>query len=48
MKRIKHTEEQIIRVLKRFEAGEKAADLSREVGITLPTFYIWKAKFALV
>ncbi|MEY4596207.1 MAG: hypothetical protein RLZZ506_623 [Bacteroidota bacterium] len=45
MKRIKHTEEQIIRVLKRFEAGEKAADLAREVGITLPTFYNWKAKF---
>lgn len=45
MRRIKHTEEQIIRVLKRFEAGEKAADLAREVGITLPTFYTWKAKF---
>ena len=45
MKRIKHTEEQIIRVLKRFEAGEKAADLAREVGITLLTFYNWKSKF---
>ncbi len=46
MKRIKHTEEQIIRVLKRYEAGEKAADLAREVGITLATFYNWKSKFS--
>jgi putative transposase len=45
MKRIKHTEEQITRVLKRFDAGEKAADLAKEVGSTLPTFYNWKAKF---
>jgi len=48
MKRIKYTEEQIIRVLKRFEAGVKAADLAREVGITLPTFYNWKAKFGWI
>lgn len=39
MKRIKHMEEQIIRVLKRFEADEQAADLPREVGMTLPTFW---------
>lgn len=48
MKRIKHTEKQTIRVLKRFEAGEKAADLTREAGITLPTFYNWKAKFSVM
>jgi len=45
MKRIRFTEEQIISVLKRYEAGEKAADLSREAGITLATFYNWKAKY---
>lgn len=45
MKRIKHTEEQIIKALKRFEAGEKAAALAREFGITLATFYNWKAKY---
>ena len=45
MKRIKHTEEQIIKALKRFEAGEKAATLAREFGITLATFYNWKAKY---
>jgi putative transposase len=46
LERFKHTEEQIIRVLRRFEAGEKDVDLVREVGITLPTFDNWKAKFA--
>lgn len=45
MKRIRFTEEQMISVLKRFEAGEKASDLAREVGITLPTFYNWKTKY---
>ena len=45
MKRIKHTEEQIIKALKRYEAGEKATVLTREFGITLPTFYNWKAKY---
>jgi putative transposase len=46
MKRIKHTEEQIIKVLKRYEAGEKAAELCREVGITQATFYNWKSKYS--
>lgn len=40
------TEEQIIKVLSRHEAGEKAKDLAREIGIAEPTFYQWKKKFA--
>lgn len=46
MKRVRFTEEQMISVLKRYESGEKAVDLSREVGITLPTFYNWKSKYS--
>ena len=45
MKRIRHSEEQIIKALKRFEAGEKATEMAREMGITLATFYNWKAKY---
>ena len=40
------TEEQIIKILNRHEAGEKAKDLSRELGIAEPTFYVWKKIFA--
>mgnify|MGYP001572444403 CR=1 FL=1 len=43
--RKRHTEEQIIAVLKESEAGTKTADLCREHGISEQTFYKWKAKF---
>jgi len=39
------TEEQIIRILKQVETGAKKKDLCREHGISLGTFYAWKAKF---
>jgi putative transposase len=39
------SEEQIIRALKRHEAGEKAPDLCRELGIGRQTFHRWKAKY---
>jgi len=39
------SEEQIIRVLKRNEAGEKAKDLCREFGVSQPTFYKWRSRF---
>lgn len=40
------SEEQIIKVLQRHENGEKAKDLCRELGVSTPTFYQWKQKFA--
>jgi putative transposase len=40
------SEEQIIKALKRAEAGENYKDLCRELGIANQTFYAWKAKFA--
>ena len=39
------TEEQIIKTLKRSEAGEKTNDLCRELGVSMQTIYAWKKKF---
>lgn len=46
MKRIKHTEEYIIRAIKRYEAGERVTELCREVGVAPATFYNWIARFS--
>ena len=45
MQRKRHTEEQIIAILKEHEAGVKTADLCRKYGISGATFYNWKAKY---
>ena len=45
MKRKRHTEEQIITILKEHEAGVKMADLCRKHGIIEASFYNWKAKY---
>ena len=45
MKRSKFSEEQIIGVLKKHEAGAKTADLCRKHGISEASFYNWKAKY---
>jgi putative transposase len=45
MKKSKYNEEQIIGVLKRMEAGQKARDLARELGVSEGTLYTWKSKF---
>lgn len=45
MKGKRFSEEQIIRVLKESEAGTPTKELCRRVGITVTTFYRWKAKF---
>ena len=41
----RHTEEQIIGVLKESEAGMKTPELCRKHGISATTFYKWKDKF---
>lgn len=45
MSRSKHTEAQMIGVLKQMEAGRTAAEVAREVGVSVPTLYQWKAKY---
>jgi putative transposase len=45
MKRKRHTEEQIIAILKAHGAGVTTADLCREHGINEASFYNWKAKY---
>ena len=46
MKRKRHTEEQIVAILREHEAHMKAPDLCRKHGISDATFYNWKAKSA--
>lgn len=46
MARKRHTEEQIIAVLKEAEAGLGVQELCRKHGISDPTFYKWRAKYA--
>ena len=45
MKRKRHTEEQIIKILKEAEASLITADIVRKHGISEQTFYRWKSKF---
>ena len=45
MQRKRHSEEQIIAILKEQEAGVKTADLCRKHGISEQTFYNWKSKY---
>lgn len=46
MRSKRFSEEQIIAMLKESEAGAKTKDLCRRHGISEPTFYNWKAKYA--
>jgi putative transposase len=45
MKRNKFSEAQIIKVLKKAEAGRSVSDLCREHSIHESTFYNWKKKY---
>lgn len=45
MARKRHTEEQIIAVLKEAEAGMHTQEICRKHGISDATFYKWKNKF---
>lgn len=43
--RKRHTEEQIIGILKESEAGAQTEELCRRHGISTGTYYKWKSKF---
>ena len=45
MKKSKHTESQIISILKEQESGMKVAEICRQHGISQATFFNWKSKY---
>ena len=45
MKKKRCTEEQIFRILKEGESGQKVADICRHHGISVNTYFRWKSKY---
>ena len=46
MKKSRFTEEQVAYALRQTESGTAVADVSRQLGISEATFYVWKKKYA--
>jgi putative transposase len=45
MSRSRHTEGEMIGALKQMEAGRRAEEVGRELGVSKHTLYAWKAKY---
>lgn len=45
MSKSRHSEAQMIGAMKQLEAGRKAEEVAREVGVSKHTIYAWKAKY---
>jgi len=45
MSKSRHTEAQIIGAVKQVEAGRKAEEVAREVGVSKHTIYAWKQRY---
>jgi putative transposase len=45
MSKSQHSEAEMIGALKQMEAGRKAEDVGREMGVSKHTLYAWKAKY---
>ena len=46
MRKSKFSESQIVAILKEGEAGLPVAEVCRKHGISAPTYYAWKSKYA--
>jgi putative transposase len=46
MPRKGHSEEKIVYALRRVEAGQKVAEVCREMGVSPQAFYSWKRRYA--
>jgi len=45
MRKSRYSQEQIIRVLRQVESGQKVKEVTREHGISEQTYYRWKSKY---
>jgi putative transposase len=45
MKKSRFTETQIVKAINEHEAGRKAEDICREMGITTAAFYKWRQRY---
>lgn len=45
MKKSRYTEEQVLGAVKQMEAGRKAKELARELGVSEATLYAWKSNY---
>jgi putative transposase len=45
MKKSRFREDQIVRILKEYDAGIAVSELIRKYQISSPTFYAWKSKY---
>lgn len=46
MKKKRFSEAQIVKVLEAVESGRKVADVCREYGVGVSTYFNWKSKYA--
>ncbi len=46
MRKSRFSPEQIVKILKEFEGGKSAQEISREHGVSTATFYKWRERYA--
>ena len=46
MKKVRISEERIVRVLKEYAGGREIKDICRELGVSSTTFYNWRKKYS--